>query len=504
MSAGTTSSAVASDSPSTVTVIKQWVCCQLFQPVDNSSLTIFRLAFGIAVASYAWQTLTTPVLAADFIQPRLHLTFMGFEWVRPWPGDGMYLHFLALFVAGIGTALGLFYRWSAFILAVTFTHVFLIERTLYNNHYYLIVLLAWLANVIPLHRGWSLDSIRRPDRYAPRLPQWMLWLVRFQIGVVYVFGGIAKLNADWLRGQPMGMWLAAKSDLPEIGIWLPSSAIVPVFSVGGLLIDLLAVPLLLWRRSRLLMFALLIIFHVLNSLLFTIGLFPWLMIVATMIFFPPDWPRQLFGIPDYFRDRANDARIEWTASRRVIAAFLGLYVAIQLLVPLRLHLAPGDPSWTEYGQLFAWRMMLRQKLTGIRFYGTNPTTGQQGVIDITQFLNQRQAAQMSRDPDLIVAFSQWMADHYRRQGIPGMEIRAKVLASLNGRKPQLLIDPQVDLAREQRRFGTQPWVLPLTEPFRAVPWNVPIDQWERVIEDQKSGATPSTQTHPTAAQGDAL
>lgn len=483
---------------------KQLVCRRLFEPVDNSSLTVFRMAFGIAVACYAWETLTTPVLAADYIQPTLHLTYWGFEWVRPWRGDGMYLHFLALFVAGIGTALGLFYRLSAFVLAITFTHAFLIERTLYNNHYYLIVLLAWLGNVLPLHRGWSLDSLRNPKRYSPWLPRWMLWLIRFQIGVVYFFGGIAKLDADWLRGQPMGMWLAAKSNLPEIGPLLANGSLVPLFSIGGLLIDLLAVPLLLWRRTRLAMFAVLVIFHLLNSLLFTIGLFPWLMIVATLIFFEPDWPRRLFGIPNSCGNPDLQPRFDWTLRRTLVASFLGVYVAIQLLVPLRLHLDRGNPSWTEYGQLFAWRMMLRQKLTGIRFYGTNPANGQHGVIDITQFLNQRQAAQMSRDPDLIVQFSRQLADYYRRQGVPGMEIRAKVLASLNGRKPQLLIDPTVDLAREQRRLTCQTWVQPLTEPFRADRWNVPVDQWERFVDETKSPGPAVTNSSTAGSKADSL
>ncbi len=472
---------------------------ELFRPVDNSSLMVFRLAFGVAIACYAWKTMTTPVIVADYIQPKFHLAYFGFEWVRPWPGDGMYLHFLALFAAGVGVALGLWYRLCALVLLVTFTHVFLIERTQYNNHYYLIVLLAFLANVIPLHRGWSLDSVLRPRCYSPVLPQWMLWLVRFQIGVVYFFGGIAKLDADWLRGQPMGMWLAAKSDLPVLGPLLTNGTVTPLFAFGGLCIDLLAVPLLLWRRTRLAMFGVLVVFHLLNSVLFTIGLFPWLMIVETLIFFPPDWPRKLFGIPDHFHHAPTNANESWTWRHKSVAAFLAAYVGIQLLVPLRLHLVPGNASWTEYGQLFAWRMMLRQKLTGIRFYGTNPATGQTGVIDITRYLNQRQAGQMSRDPDLIVHFARQLADDFRRQGIPRMQIRAKVLASLNGRKPQLLIDPDVDLAQERRSLFPQRWVMPLMEPFRTTAWDLPIAEWEQAIETSAAGTDPLTSGEDPAA-----
>jgi vitamin K-dependent gamma-carboxylase len=461
----------------------------LFEPVDPASLTVFRVALGLAVAGYALKTLLTPVLQADFIRPQIHLTYYGFEWVRPWPGQWMVLHFVVMLLASLGTALGWCYRLSALLMLLTFTHTFLIERTLYNNHYYLIILLSILANVVPLQRHWSLDSIRPLSKAVPELRVWMLWLLRFQVGVVYFFGGIAKLDADWLRGQPMGMWLAAKSDLPVVGPWLANPAIVPVFTIGGLLIDLLAVPLLLWRPTRRWMFVVLLAFHMVNSQLFSIGLFPWLMMIATLLLFPADWPRKLLRRPPFSPPAGTSVTGTSRLQRRVIGGFLCVYAAIQGLVPLRHYLYAGNPSWTENGQLFAWRMMLRQKLTGFRFYGTDPATGQKGVIDVTSFLNQRQAVQMSRDPDLIVHFSHLVSDYLKEQGHAGIEIRAKVLASLNGRKPQLLIDPTVDLAQEPRCLGSQPWIVPLREPFRETPWNEPMEQWERLIEGPSQGGT---------------
>ena len=50
--------------------------------------------------------------------------------------------------------------------------------------------------------------------------------------MVYVFAGLAKLNADWLLdAQPLRIWLAARSDLPIVG---PLLAQV----VGGLRLQL--------------------------------------------------------------------------------------------------------------------------------------------------------------------------------------------------------------------------------------------------------------------------
>lgn len=461
----------------------------LSEPVDSASLSVFRVALGIAVACFAWKTMTTPIIVNDFIKPQFHLTYLGFEWVKPWPGEGMYALFAAMFASGVGVATGVCYRLSAAVLLYTFTHAFLIERTLYNNHYYLIILLSLIANVIPLHRGWSVSSAMHPERYRATFPGWMLQLVRFQIGVVYFYGGIAKLDGDWLRGQPMGMWLDEQTGMPILGPWLGLSFMPMLFSVAGLLIDLLAVPLLCWKRTRIWMYAVLVMFHLLNSTIFTIGFFPWLMIVETLIFFPPDWPRKLFGIPGAVsvQSAVSVQRVSTQLAksvgirRRILAAGIGLYVVIQVIVPFRHLLVPGNASWTEYGQLFSWRMMLRQKLTGMRFLATDPKTGESQEIDIREYLTPRQAMQMSRDPDLIVQFAGLLAEDYRRRGVPDMQIRAKVLASLNGRRPQLLIDPEVDLAQERRSVLPLRWVMPLTEAFRAEPWSYPAAEWEERI-----------------------
>ncbi|MFN8707949.1 MAG: HTTM domain-containing protein [Planctomyces sp.] len=451
-----------------------------FQSTDYSGLAFFRIAFGFSLAAFAYKYLSSPALAADFITPRFHLTYFGFEWVRPWPGSGMYLHFLVMLIAAIGVAAGLFYRLAAVLLLFTFTHVFLIERALYNNHYYLIILLCLLAVAIPLNRVWSVDAFR-PGRQNSAGPVWGLWLLRFQLGVVYFYGGIAKIDSDWLQGQPMKMWLAARSELPVIGEFLTRDWSPGLFAWGGLLFDLAIVPLLLWSRTALPGFLLLIAFHLMNSVLFQIGLFPWLMIAASTIFFRPDWPRRLLRTPV----SAPQSTASWSEIRtplRTAGMFaLSVYVLLQVLLPFRHLLYEGNPSWTENGQLFAWRMMLRQKLTGIRFYAAEPRTGRHGVVDIMPFLNQRQAQMMSRDPDLIVHFVGQLASFYEQQGISDLEIRVRVLASLNGRKPQYLIDPSVNLAKEVRRIGGYSWVLPLVEPLREDPWNLPIDQWEKLV-----------------------
>ncbi|MCR9118101.1 MAG: HTTM domain-containing protein, partial [bacterium] len=65
---------------------------------------------------------------------------------------------------------------------------------------------------------------------------------------------------------------------------------------------------------------------------------------------------------------------------------------------------------------------------------------------------------------------------------PGDEVRVVAFCSLNGRKPQLLVDPDVDLSRQPRQSTPQPYIKPLVEPFRYEPFAAPPAEWLQHIE----------------------
>lgn len=450
---------------------------RLAKPVAIHGLIVFRIALGLGVAWFAIKFLKSSALAYDYIDPPFHLTYYGFGWVRPWPGNGMYLHFLVLAAAGLGVAIGVLYRLSAVLMFLAFTQVFLAERALYNNHYYLISLLSLLICFMPLHGKCSVDALRSESVRRQTLPAWMPWLLRFQLSIVYFYGGVAKLNTDWLQGQPMRMWLAAATDYPIIGHLFTEEWMVQTFVWGGILIDLLAVPLLLWKPTRTWIFCILLLFHLMNSRMFHLGVFPWLMMAATTIFFDTRWPSRVLRMPGTVRIPHQAAPASRLVSRPAFC-LLALYLFVQMVVPLKHFFMPGNASWTECGHQFAWRMMLREKQVGIRFHGRDKETGRVGVIDIRPFLTGRQAISISRNPDLLVQFAHWLAAELKRAGGGDVEVRATCLASLNGRKPQLFFDPDLDLAAEPRRLGVYPWVLPLSEPLRHDAWDIPVSQWD--------------------------
>jgi vitamin K-dependent gamma-carboxylase len=307
---------------------------------------------------------------------------------------------------------------------------------------------------VPAHRMWSVDRWRL-GWTDETVPAWTVNLVRFQVAVVYIFAGLAKISADWLLdAQPLRIWLAARSDLPVIGPFLADLWVAYAFSWFGAAYDLTIVFFLLWRRTRLLAYATVVIFHAMTAVLFPIGMFPWIMIGATLIFFPPDWPRRWAGTPA----RMVPAQIGGRVRFNVTAALLAIYAAIQIALPLRAYWPGTDPNWSGRGFNFAWRVMLVEKAGHTEFLATDGATGRQWPIRTREYVTERQEKMMAQDPFMIRALARHIAADLRQRGIAGVEVRADSFASLNGRALQRLIDPDVDLAASAL---PSEWIVPL-------------------------------------------
>ena len=447
---------------------------RLFAPVDIAPLVYLRIVFGGVMLWEVFRYFEHDWIGRYFSPSDFHFTFYGFEWVRPWPGNGMYLHFAALGVAAVCIAAGFFYRIAAALFFAGFTYIFLLAEAHYLNHFYLICLISFLLIFVPAHRSCSLDvQLGRVER-SDWAPAWSLWLMQAQIGIPYFFGGIAKLNSDWLRGEPMRMWLGERADYPLIGPYFHNEWVVYFFVFGGLLLDLLIVPALLWKRTRILAFLAASSFHLLNAWLFRIGIFPWLMLASSLVFFPPSAARRILHalrLPIGQRpDR--DRMILPQGGKLVVAGLLGLYLGVQVLMPLRHFLYPGVVNWTEEGHRFSWHMKLRDKEGEAVFQVRDPKTGKTWKVDPTRHLDSWQSSKLAKHPDMILQYAHYLAEQKRRQGIPDVEVRAKVFVSLNGRKPQRIVDQSTDLAKQKRSLAPARWILPLTEPLRVRKKNV--------------------------------
>ena len=343
----------------------------------------------------------------------------------------------------------------------------------------------------------------RPLWRSDCVPAIALWVLRTQIAIPYVYGAIAKLNGDWLHGLPLRLWMPRMTHVREILPFFGEPWMAMFFSYSGFLLDLLIVPLLLWRRTRPWAFGAIVIFHLCNALLFRIGIFPWFMICATTLFFDPNWPRRLlrlkpgFGEPVGVSPRAtrhdeSDSQRESSRGlrpparhemrdRRLILACVAVWSLIQFTVPFRHLLYPGDVDWTEEGQRFSWRMMLCDKTPAMRLFAIDKQTRRVMEVDPRPLLTKWQLEYLGYDPDLLVQFSQYLAEEFRRTQSLDVEIHAQLFCSLNGRRPQRLVDPHVDLAGQTRSLAPQPWIVPLIESLPSQPWDQHPSTWTEFL-----------------------
>ncbi len=371
-----------------------------------------------------------------YTDPEFHFPY---EWFAAVPPVAMEAVFVGMGLALVGLTLGRVYRLASWAFFLLYTYSFVVEKTLYNNHYYLICLLGFLFCLCRADRWGSWGGCKEPV-----VARWELYLFRFQILVVYVFGGIAKLNGDWLQGQPMEMWLRGQTDLAY------------ALSYGGLLLDLLLAPLVLHRACRPWILAALALFHLSNSVLFTIGVFPPLMIATTVLFLEPETLRKLF------RQESPTATLT-DSLKTPMLALLTVYLALQILVPLRHHLYRGNASWTEEGHRFSWRMKLRQKKADFGIRVEDKVSGQQFRLNPEDHLTGAQIQEMASRPDMIVQYCRHLHTLLSGQGM-SPKITVDTSAALNGRPAQPLIEPGYDLGSVNL-----PW-------YREAPYIVPLRQ----------------------------
>ncbi|MBA3393116.1 MAG: HTTM domain-containing protein [Deltaproteobacteria bacterium] len=424
-------------------------------------------------------------------EPHFFFAYPGFDWVRPWPVWGMYLHYSVLAVLALAIALGAFHRIATLLFVIGFAYTQLIDVTNYLNHHYLVVLLGMLLAWLPANALWSIDVWRDPQLRRATISAWMVWLLRFQVGVVYVFAGLAKAKVDWLLGgQPLNLWLAARTETPIVGPLLDEPRVALAMAWAGFLFDTTIVAWLSWRRTRLVAYVVLIAFHGFTGYLFNIGMFPLIMTSAALIFFPPSWPRRFrrgdgvnlvhLSQPKVDKvdtvPRVTSAKVDKvdTVPRmivpRVTRIIIAIHVVLQLALPLRHHLYPGDVLWNEDGMRFAWHVMIREK-HGSAMFEARFADGRRLEIPPSNYLTWRQEREMGAQPDLILQLAHHIGDDLHAKGYRGFTLHANTRVSLNGRSPEPLIDPAVNLLAI-RDLGPRTWVL--GAPASVVPHVMPL------------------------------
>jgi len=431
----------------------------LFKQVDNSPLIVFRVLFGLLITLEAWGAILTGWVRRTLVEPEFTFNFIGFDFLQPLPGLGMYFYFGVMGLFGVFVMLGFKYRFSVIAYTLLWTSVYLMQKTSYNNHYYLLILLLIFMCIVPAHRYFSIDAKQNPSIRSIKMPNWVVIFIIGQIWIVYTYASLAKLYPDWLDGTFPELLMKGKAHYWLVGDLLQEPWVHMSICIFGILFDLLVVPLLLWKPTRKAMFIASIFFHLFNSIVFQIGIFPYMSLAFTVFFFPKDYiNRKFLKLKPFY----SDSEIKIPQLAPYFKGFLLIWFTTQLLLPIRHHFIQGNVFWTEEAHKMSWRMMLRAKGGYAGFKIKNLNTGKTENVDLEKYLTTKQRRNLLK-PDGIYQFTQKLKKEYAEKDIP-IEIYARVKVSLNGRTPEFLVDPKLDLTSiEWNYFWHNEWILPQPE-----------------------------------------
>ena len=268
------------------------------QNTSSSSLAVYRFFFGLLMLFSIIRFWTKGWIKELYLDPSFHFSYYGFEWIKP-VGDSTYLIFFICLISSLFVCIGYKYRFSIVIFFLSFSYIELMDKTTYLNHYYLISCLSFLLIFLPAHASFSLDSLIRKKSYST-IPKWTVDIIKLMISIVYLYAAIAKINSDWLlNAMPLKIWISSKYHFLFVGETLfQQDWLYYLMSWSGMFYDLLIPLLLLYRKTRLVGFILVVIFHVLTKFLFPIGMFPYIMIFSAIIFFSPNFHDTIVNKPD--------------------------------------------------------------------------------------------------------------------------------------------------------------------------------------------------------------
>lgn len=426
---------------------------KLFEPIDNTPLVLFRILIGLILAAEGFGAILTGWVRVNLVEPEYHFPFMDFEFLSFWYGPQVYVLFVLLGISGILISLGYYYRIATIVYFLLWTSAYLMQKTSYNNHYYLMVLLSFILIIVPANASMSIDAKRNPDIRSSTCESWVIWLFIAQMAIFYSFASIAKWNPDWVGYNSVEQLFYSKYDYPIIGSLLQKPLFQKFIAWGGIAFDFLIVPAMLWKKTRKLALVSAFVFHLFNSVVFQIGVFPYMALVFMVFFYSGDELKKIIkSVPDY----GNQLKPRNNFQKQIISSALVISILIQVILPLRHHLIPGDVNWTEEGHRMSWRMMLRVKSGHLKFKMIDSNSNRIWYEFPEKMLTPKQASRVWTRPDFCYQFVQILKEKYSDIN---PEIYARGRVSLNGGPFSKLFREDVDLAKvEWNPFQHSSWV----------------------------------------------
>ena len=436
--------------------------------IPSSPLVVFRIFFGLLIFFSIIRFWSKGWIDFLYLEPTYHFSYQYFEWIKP-IGFYTYLIFFTCMISALCVAIGYKYRISTSILFLTYTYIELMDKTTYLNHYYLVSLLAFMLIFLPGDSKFLVGSHKK-SRFE-NVPKWTIDSIKLLLFIVYFYAGMAKINSDWLlEAQPLKIWLMSKYELPLFGDNLLQKNWVHYFmSWAGMLYDLSIPFLLIIKRTRIFAFIMVIIFHAMTKILFpAIGMFPYIMVISCLIFFDSKFHDKIIEFISkcikFFNKRSLISReVNITNSgfsKKISFNIICIFLAFQLILPIRYKFYPGELFWNERGYRFSWRVMLVEKKGYTTFKVIDKENNKIFYVDNEAYLTEFQEKQMSFQPDFIYEFANYLGDSYTSKGFRNVEIHVDSYVTLNGRRSERLIKADTNIYKVGKAIFYKNHIIP--------------------------------------------
>ncbi|CAF0789380.1 unnamed protein product [Didymodactylos carnosus] len=445
------------------------------RPEDPSSLAVLRILFGILMVLDIPQE--RGMSHADIYYPNedIECQFPLFNFLKPLRSEYMVLIYLTMFIGAVGITLGLFYRLSTILFTISYWYIFLLDKTSWNNHSYLYGLIGFQLILFDAHRFWSLDGLFKKKIRDSHVPLWNYTLIRFQIFVVYFIAGLKKTDLDWVTGYSM-------DTLGKHWIFLPFRSFMTIEQITlilvhicGLILDLFIGFILFFDRSRPIGILFCSSFHLMNSQLFSIGMFPYTMLATIPIFFHNDWPRKFIrnkfpkfisllfvknDTPQYSEAclySKDDIKVEDQTNTRLKPSIITRSMKYAHTKATFRH---------KFFTIISILYLMEQSFLPYSHFITKVSLQNKNDKQKLHYLNPNKwstAKRWSSHADMIVQYAQCIGKKLNEHGYDNVELKFDIWRSMNGRFNQRQIDPRIDLLNEAKwsAFSDTSWLKPL-------------------------------------------
>jgi vitamin K-dependent gamma-carboxylase len=195
----------------------------------------------------------------------------------------------------------------------------------------------------------SIDALS--NKSEAKVPFWNYFLIKFQFFVLYFIAGCKKFSTEWLLE-----WQHSISNLSSNWIFTPFRFVIGSEWTDQIMIHWFAAVFdtsitffLIYKKSRPMALLFCSTFHIMNSRLFNIGMFPWVCLVELPLFCEYEWPRRFWRklkcstASSTERTIANDKNVttKRTLKERFTTFLILIYCCLQLFLPFSHFITKG-------------------------------------------------------------------------------------------------------------------------------------------------------------------